>query len=634
MLRLKSVLLITAYLAVLLGVAPVYLYLELPAQIGYLLATVAGILGDRRNRQLLTDRFATLLSIGIFIFYALQISRDYFVEPAVNLLVLLLAVRLISDKSARHLLQIFVLALFTLAASSLLTLSMAFFAYLILQVLLITIGLVLLTFHDRAPQLQLNRRDWKQVMGPAILLPIGSLVLMLFFYTILPRTQHPLWQFLMPTGKAQIGLSEEMHPGSFSSLAETGGIAFRAETEELDPAELYWRTLILNRTDGTRWIRQKKLPLEVALEGKLVDQLIYLEPKADHYLPTLDVPQDLTGLRHNQENDLVRTSHHAINKRTRYKVSSRLNGISRLRTRSEEDIYLQLPKMLNPRLQEIADQLRTGADRKQRIDLLKNDFSNRQLEYSSSGLPVTKTPVETFLFDTRRGYCEYFASSFGLLLRMAGVPTRLVGGYLGGTWSELGGYYLVSEDSAHVWVEALLEDGSWQRIDPSRLAVNAASSLLGRRQKQLGFFRMLADNLNHVWNSSVITYDFNRQLEFLKKTNQDLHRLNWGSARKQWPWLLLPGTLLVSGWLLFRRRKVSLEERLLQSYRKAVLRRFGVTLDTDCRGIYALAEQLNHPLCDEFARRYGGAVYRDCRLTAAERKRLGEIVRQLRRARS
>jgi transglutaminase-like putative cysteine protease len=632
MLRLKSVLLLTAYLAVLLGVAPVYLYLDLPAQIGYPLAAAAGILGDRRHRQLLTNRFATLLSIGFFIFYALQISRDTLVEPMVNLLVLLLAVRLISDKSARHLLQIFVLALFTLAASSLLTLSMAFFAYLVLQVTLITVGLVLLTFHDRAPQLQFNRRDWRQVMGPAVLLPIGSLLLMFFFYALLPRTQHPLWQFLMPVAKAQVGLTEEMHPGSFSALAETGGIAFRTETEELDPAELYWRTIILNRTDGSSWTRQKELPLELSLPGRVVEQLIYLEPKSDRYLPALDLPQKLTGLSHQQENDLVRSSQRAINKRTRYQVSSQLNSGSRLRNGNDTAVYLQLPETLSPRLQQLAEQLRTGTTRRERIALLQQDFRDRRLEYSSSGLPVTKTPVETFLFDTRRGYCEYFASSFALLLRMAGVPTRLAGGYLGGTWNEFGGYYLISEDSAHVWVEALLEDGRWQRIDPSQLAVNAATDLFGRRQQPIGLFRQLTDSLNHLWNGAVITYDFNRQLEFLKQTNQDLRRLNWSSARKQWPWLLLPA-MLAAGWLL-RRSRVSLEERLLARYRKVIQRRFGLTLDKDCRGLYALAKRLRHPLCDEFARSYGSAIYRDRPLTAAERRRLDEIIRQLRRGRS
>ncbi|MEJ2199438.1 MAG: transglutaminase family protein, partial [Desulfuromonadaceae bacterium] len=98
-------------------------------------------------------------------------------------------------------------------------------------------------------------------------------------------------------------------------------------------------------------------------------------------------------------------------------------------------------------------------------------------------------------------------------MRLAGVPSRLVGGYYGGEYNQFGGYYLVTEEAAHVWVEALLEDNCWLRIDPSTLADNAGEALLASRSRSLSFGRRLLDGIDYLWTQSVLTYDFSRQFE-------------------------------------------------------------------------------------------------------------------------
>ena len=165
MLRVKQTILLFCYLASLLAVAPVYLYLDRPVQILAVLALLLGAAGDRRDRVLLTPLPATGLAILAFIVYLLQLSLVNPVLPVVNLLVLLIALRLVSDKAPRNVLQIFVLDLFALASSSLLTLSMAYLGYLLLLALVLTVGLVLLSYYSADPGMQLKPRELKRILA-------------------------------------------------------------------------------------------------------------------------------------------------------------------------------------------------------------------------------------------------------------------------------------------------------------------------------------------------------------------------------------------------------------------------------------------------------------------------------------
>jgi len=630
MLRIRSLLLAIAYVLALLGVTPLFVFLEWWTQLSFGVAVLLGLLGDRRNRQLLEDRWATIVSIVVTLFCASQLSVNYFVEPVVNLLVLFQAVRLLGRKTGRHLLQIFLLSMFCLASSSLLSLSLAFFPLLIVMVFLVTIGLMLLTFHTCVPNLQLDRNGWRMVLWPACILPIGSLLLMLFFFVVLPRTQRPNWNFLNPSAPAKVSLSEEVRPGHVSSLAKTSELAFRVEMTEQDPLDLYWRTIVLNRVENGVWSRQGQAPSDWGAGRSGIEQTIFLEPKADQFLPAMDVPLDLFGYRIRSSGDRIFRVRYQINKRISYRANSLPQDILSLAEPSNESFYLQLPTVIDQRLLALAQEVRgEEASRHEIITRLKDYFRGQNLSYSSTNLPQTDTPVATFLFESRRGYCEYFASSFGLLLRLAGVPTRLVGGYLGGRYNSWGGYYLVPESAAHVWVEALLEDGRWQRIDPSRLAQNSASAVQGIQRQPLSWFDMLNDSVSHLWNRAVLNYDLQSQFEILRQTNRTLHRWSWRNL----PWSLVGWVALVAGGCFglawWFRRHSGRERRILEQYLRVVERRFG--FNPEGMGLFDIAERTGHPSCRRFAELYGGTLYRDRTLDGETIRTLTILVEELAR---
>lgn len=632
MIRVDRVLYLLVYLVVLVGVVPLLTALQSLTLAIFALSFAGGMVCDLRRRYWLRSLPATLISLLFFIFYLFQVSMSNLVVPVANLLVMLLAVRLLSEKPPRHVLQLFVLAIFALAASTLLSLSPLFFVCLILLVLLIAAGLVLLSFMETLPALQMKRREWRLLATTVLLLPTGSLLLMLFFFLILPRTDHPLWSFLNASPRTSVGFSEQVEPGSVADLVETRQIAMRVEMEQRPGDPLYWRGILLNQTDGKAWVRDPDPPPDILVQGDagLFDQKIYLEAKRDRFLPLYDMPSAISRIAAFRTADRLYRSRYPLRKQSQYQVQTS-GGTYRLADPGDATFYLQTPTEVAPRVAALAAEVRAGGlSRVEKVAALEGFFRAQNLSYSATGLIPARDPVETFLFQSRQGYCEYFASSFALLLRLAGVPARLVGGYLGGDYNQLGGYYLVTEDMAHVWVEILGDDNRWRRIDPSRFAVNAEQSFNGRAQ---GFnaLRVLFDTLDYAWSKLVITYDLSSQFRLLRQAGdrlQSLRSLNGLSIRV----ILLGGGLLLAcgGGVLWLRR-ASRQERLLRRYLMLLERRFGIVRRGKDEGLFSLARRSREPLCEDFARVYGEALYRDRALTQRDERRLREIIGALKR---
>ena len=620
------------YLAALIGLAPLFPYLDLFTQIVIVFAFVAGIICDRRRHYWLTPLPATLLTFLFFFVYLVQISRANLVFPVANLLILLLAVRLVSEKQGRHVLQIFVLATFGLAASTLLSLSSLFFIYLVALVLLITFGLVLLSFYAAEPDLILDRGQWKILLSTGLLLPVGSLLLMLFFFMILPRTQHPLWNFLNAPARASIGFSDQVRPGSVAELSQVRQTAFRVEMEEVQPSILYWRGIVLNRIDGQVWRRDGTPPRDRIIRGNnpSISQNIYIESKDDRFLPVLDVPTQVGGLSTERSSDAVHKSRRSLKKQAQYQVQSSPDASQFLVNGNQQQYYLQVPLIISARVSALANDIQKNSETLDKISELERFFLAQNLTYSASGLNPTEAPVETFLFESKRGYCEYFASSFALLLRLSGVPSRLVGGYLGGEYNALGGYYLVNEDMAHVWVEFLDNDGLWQRIDPSRYAVNAEMTLGQRGAQDFFSLTVMLDTLDYYWTRMVITYDLSAQFTLLKKAGNKFKSIKTLEVEQLWKGLLIVLGMGLAGWFLLRLKNMpGREERLLRRYLRQVEKRFGMEPVDMHTGLFELSLRTGDPLCKKFAERYGRVVYRDRSLRREDYQQLNKIIREM-----
>jgi transglutaminase-like putative cysteine protease len=620
----------------LVGVLPVFFYLDWPTQIVFPLALIIGARCDRRGEYFLSARTATVLLLLVFAAYALQINKNYLVEPALNVAVLLLAVRLLSEKEGRHFLQIFLLAGFALAGSSLMTLSLAFLPLMVLLVTGIICGLVLLCFYSDDPRLALDRSGFYRLLRTSLALPAGALLLAVFFFFILPRTQHPLWDFLNPGGAAKVGFSEEVRPGSFASTSADDTIAFRVEAPEMDPNELYWRVTVLDTLDRSTWKRAYRAVRgsPAVLGGKPITLTVFPEAGQGKFLATLDTPVSIHGVYNRRRTDGVFRYYRTAKRPQSYEIKARLNGQLRIDRDEDPSAYLQLPEGIAPRARQTARDLvpTESISRLELTERIKQFFRQQQLVYATDGLPTTGDPIDTFLFTSKRGYCEYFASAFAVMLREIGIPARLVGGYLGGSFNELGNYYTIGESTAHVWVEALGEDGLWERIDPNLYAVNAEGSLLSRSRQRRPAWQQWADAIDYYWTQAVITFDFTRQMEFAKSARDKMRE--WRKEEFSWRenvWIIValfsPAVLI-----LWRRRKsLSVEEKLLDKFTRVVKQQVDTEQIPASTGLEAMARRAADPRAREFAAIYGGAVYRDRVLRKDEIEKLKQLLKEMRK---
>jgi protein-glutamine gamma-glutamyltransferase len=627
----RRLLLLIAALAALVGIAPLWPWLDLPLRIFLPLAFLLGLWGDRHGRALLAARPATLLIVLAFFWYAAHISRSEIVAPATNLLALLLALRLLTEKSGRHLLQIFILALLALAASSLYSLSSAFLLFLVLEVLAIAFGLFLLCYADADPQAHLDRRTLRTVFAVGLGLPLVSLLFVPPLFFILPRTQFPLWNFRNQAQGAISGISDHVEPGTVSALAQSRRIVLRVETLPQPRNELYWRVIVLNTPEGKAWVRRPPPVAEADFptSKNRVEQRLYIEPSGERFLPALDAIAEWRGFRAERTPDGLLLAPTPLNQRSMVQATSGSGGRLRSGKPFPADFYLTLPAEVTPRLRHtVAALIKEGDDARRRIAAIEGFFLQQGLNYSLTNLPGGEQPLEDFLFEKKSGYCEHFAVAFATLLRLAKVPARLVGGYYGGEYSEFGGYYLVSEDRAHLWVEALV-DGYWERIDPTRLARNAESVGNVQPQRMRGISQWV-DAFNYYWNRTIISYDLGQQIDWLRRTGSATRRWDFAAIfKKALPVLVAPALILALLWLLLPRLRRSPEERLRQRFLRR-LRQEGIATADLSLGLRTLAERSRHPVARTFADHYNALVFSGRRASAAELRELKELLRQLR----
>lgn len=631
MVVIRSLTTIFTYLIGLCGVIPLLPWLATFPRLFLVVGIIVGFWQDRRGSWHLKPWVQNVAITPVFLYYALQFSRSNPVQPVISVLAIMLAVRLSGEKTVRYSLQTYAISIFCLASSSLFDLSPVFLIYLGLLLLMIALALVLLTFQNQDQDMTVSLSDLKKILFSAMLMPLLAVPLLLFFFPIMPRTQQPLWQFLNQPTSRTTGYSDIVEPGSQSSITESVTLAFRAEMPRQTQSQLYWRGTVFNRTDGVKWTRTEPIPAEQPKSaGKKVTQVIYPEPSAVRTLIALDRPIDIAIRRVKHTPDGVFELIGTAKGRLSYSADSEPSGLIAQLNSVSRPFYLQLPDQLPVRIKALASEIVLAGEKdRAKVQFLENYFRNEGYRYSTTDLATGDTAVEQFLFDRKKGHCEFFASSFALLLRAAGVPSRLVGGYLGGEYNPLGGYYLVSDARAHVWVEAYIVGSGWVRIDPSSLATNAGDVWKAPGSGNLRLrISMAFDSFNHLWNRSVISYDLEQQIKAATILGARLQ----GFSVLKILFNSLPyfagGLLLVSIFFVFRQSSLfrSREQRILQRFLRILEQKFNISAVDSGEGLFEIASLTGNSHVSDFTFIYARAIYRDRRLTDDEYLSLQRIL--------
>jgi transglutaminase-like putative cysteine protease len=461
-------------------------------------------------------------------------------DAVLALLVLLAGVKLLETRTARDRVTGVLVGYFVVLANFLYRDTPAMAAYMGAVVLLLTSTLID-TADDRGSRpLRLNLLLAAKMLAQAV--PLAVALFLLF-----PRIAVPLWGAPRDSGAGQTGLSDTMAPGSISRLSLSQDLAFRASFGgSRGPQPLYWRGPVFEATDGATWSvdrsRNESLPPSGALAGG-IEQTITLEPGSGRWLLGLDTPVTSPRQAELTETLSLRALRPVV-ERLRYGLVSLpppRPGVLADGLRARD---LQLPVRVSPRVRALAEGFLGGA----RTDA---EVVDRALQHIRRGLfsytlepPLaTADPVDQFLFETRRGFCEHYAGAFTLLMRLAAIPSRVVTGYLGGEWNPVGRYWIVRQADAHAWSEVWLEGRGWVRVDPTawvaperverRIAPGAvgAGGFLPLGVGRFGLWLRLAwDSVDNGWNQWVLGYGAERQLALLTRV---------GFEDVTWEWLTI-----------------------------------------------------------------------------------------------
>ncbi|WP_423019332.1 transglutaminaseTgpA domain-containing protein [Undibacterium sp. Di27W] len=495
--------------------------------------------GRRLPPALLLLPVAILMMAGVYLTHRTFLGR----EAGVTMLVLLLTCKLLEMHAKRDLFVVIFLGFFLLLTSF-------FYQQTIFAAILTLTGLCLLltaqlSFHytGAVPPLWQRLKFGAGILGMAI--PLTIIAFLLF-----PRIQGPLWGLPGDAQSGRSGLSGSMSPGNISELAQSEEIAFRVRFDQAAPAKplLYWRGIVMNQFDGRNWSQEERRSAysstqnvdKITYRGQPIRQEITLEANGQNWLFALDMPSsnpEIEGAAGSAAfvNRLMETRRdQATNERIKYSITSYTSySLDADSSKEAQASSLALPESYNPRTQAFANNLRAQYQDDQQLILAVLDYFRREsYVYTLEPPRLGRNSADEFLFDTKAGFCEHYASAFVLLMRSAGIPARVVTGYQGGELNSVDGFLEIRQSNAHAWTEVWLEGKGWLRVDPTAAvaperverSLNYAvprqglAGLMNLSPASVSFFnqvRMQWSAVNNSWNQWVLNYNPGAQRSFL-----------------------------------------------------------------------------------------------------------------------
>lgn len=493
---------------------------------------------------------------GIWLEYRTLLGR----EAGVALLVIMMSLKQLELRSLRDALVVVVLGYFLLLTHYFHAQDIPTGLWLLASLWLITATLVRLYGGPQAP-----RQVWRHA-GSLCLQAIPFLVIL---YLLFPRISGPLWGMPRDAHSARTGLSDSMSPGSISNLVQNGEIAFRARFDGPPPNKnkLYWRGPVFDELNAGSWRSSlSPLPLELVADGPVISYEMTLEAHHQRWLLALDAPLSIPPDAA-VDGSLTVKSKNTAETLQRYRLSAALDYRHNLREATRVLRHnLRLPDHENPQARALGERWRSEYQKPEKIVEQALKLFNRDFFYTLRPPLLGQNAIDGFLFNTRKGFCEHYASAFVFLMRAAGVPARIVTGYQGGELNPLDGYFVIRQSDAHAWAEIWLAGRGWQRVDPTaavapdRIEQGIAEALTGTdalpgflqfRSNWLLALRYRWEALNNAWNQHVLAYDQERQRELLSW-------LGWPAANWQILVTLLAGCCAlalaaITAWAIYQR---------------------------------------------------------------------------------
>ena len=514
----------------------------------------------RGRPPLLDSRWAFFLSVGYILFFfvdAILLSRS-FISAILHLVLFLELAKLAQKKEDKDYLYLILLAFLQILAASSLTIDISF----VLTLLLFLVALVstLMSFDIYRSGRETTSASPIRIDGPlggmAVWATIWIVVIAVGLFFVIPRVGTGYFSRAASEALLLSGFTESVELGEIGQVKLSSALVMR--TRRLDGAGRTapkWRGVALDTFDGHKWYKTNRTRRLLRRSpdrqyrirpfdgrGERITFEVFLEPLATtalfgpHAIRT--VSGDFRGIERDAGDSIYKRAQSV--RRTRYEV------VSEVQTRmpSEEadvpglaaeaqQIHLQLPPNLDPRIVDLARTVTANGNSVVEKASLLESYLKRENAYS---LDLTwdpgDQPLSTFLFEAKSGHCEYFASSMAIMLRVVGVPTRMVNGFLSGEFNTIGGSYIVRQSDAHSWVEAYVPGSGWMEFDPTPPDPNRTELSM------LVLISHYFDAAELFWNSYILSYDSGAQLQFFTSAQEAIRSSQRALRRRSDRWVV------------------------------------------------------------------------------------------------
>ena len=537
----------------------------------------------RKNLDI-SERWTTLLTVIYFAFYA----ADYFyfsqtfISATVHMVLFIMVIKIFSVRRDRDLMYLAVLSFLMLLAAAVLTVDTLFlltFSLFILVAIATFISMEMRRSEQETLAAGVSSREdvlfHSSLAGISAILGLLTLAGAALIFFILPRISTSGYLRNLGVKSSLVtGFSTEVTLGGIGQIQQSSNVVMHIQVQYGKlPKDPKWRGITLAAFDGRRWsstaegaiLRQlNNVPLDLThisnfsfySDARLAPQLqtlsyrVVMEPVGLNLFFLAPVPLKVNGDYRALE---IRSDGSVYNARPGENSASSGDGESaqpvgvytaEADTRNPEQyvrdsnstdypprvatLYLQMPK-LDPRIGQLARQVTTSANSNYKRAKAIENYLQTNFGYTLE-LPGTHEPdpLARFLFERKKGHCEYFASSMTIMLRTLGIPARVVNGFRGGEYNDLTSSYIVREKDAHSWVEAYFPEYGWITFDPTPAGSGDGPATSWSRMA------LYMDAASQIWREWIVNYDFSHQLKL--RTELSTQTGNAQSSFRLWLW--------------------------------------------------------------------------------------------------
>lgn len=519
------------------AVGPHVPYLPVWITAALIICAVLRLSIEHHRRRLPATWIRIVLALGCFIGVLATYDNITGVGPGSALLAIMAALKILETRERRDQFVLLFISIFLIMSSLLREQLIWSLPYLIAGVIVTMTAWIRMSAGKKT--------GVRRSLASTSRLLLYAAPLTIAMWVLFPRLSAPFWAIPIDTSRAESGLSDEMSPGDISSWSLSNEVAFRVEFDDDIPPrkQLYWRGLVLHIFNGRTWKGNAissafKANREVEYIGDPVGYRITMEPTSQQWVFALDIASewslDKTGMGRQQQLtriepiDKVMSFHAVSYPQYRIDPNREIRG---------NDHFLLLRGDRNNRTVKFAKEMRArSASNEQFIDNVMRMFNEQEFYYTLEPPALGSSPVDQFLFETRQGFCEHYASAFAVMMRAAGIPSRIVLGYQGGELNPLGNYMIVRQSDAHAWTEVWLDGRGWTRVDPTsavapeRISEGITGAMwsdigaswgLNAPSRVLHKLKLTWDAMNAKWNDWVLGYGPENQSRFLKWLGMD-----------------------------------------------------------------------------------------------------------------